>query len=523
MELTMPLYYHRQGLMPIPVNGKASLESWKQYQEALAPEHTIRDWFLKHTNAGVALLTGPVSKIIVLDLDGQHALDAVKKYPMPKTWIAKTRKGYHYYFQWDDRADFPTTIVGLGGMQGVDVRGRGGYVVAPPSYDVYSWVPGYAPWDNGLAPLPEWLLGLLSHHKRSSNTSNVQDVKPEMTWLSDLLEGVGQGERHGALIKLCGYYLSRMPEDIATHHLVEWNEKNNPPMKETELISTIKDMANRYKSGEYKSKFTERTSEPIDDDDTPLLPVNVSHFLDSASPKIDWFVQNLIPYQTSTIVGGMQGIGKSWALLDLAVEAARGGGKWFNYLPVNKARVLYVDEESHENLLRYRLKKLVAGKGIAKDSPLDLHFAVGQHFSFTNQKKLAKFKKLLGELKPDLIIMDSLICFHSLDENMSGDMRRFFHIVKDVIDEFKCTFLFADHEGKGNPKDKGFQASHRLRGSSAKGDAADTVISMAKKGPHLVVEHTKARYYKPVPKFASSITDLTDASTVVECLGYIGD
>ncbi len=60
-------------------------------------------------------------------------------------------------------------------------------------------------------------------------------------------------------------------------------------------------------------------------------------------------------------------------------------------------------EESAEQLLRYRIKKLVAGKEIGKGTSLDLHFAVGQNFSFTSPKKLENFKKLLRETKPELI------------------------------------------------------------------------------------------------------------------------
>ncbi|MCK5017957.1 MAG: AAA family ATPase, partial [Candidatus Peribacteraceae bacterium] len=325
------------------------------------------------------------------------------------------------------------------------------------------------------------------------------------------------------LAKLSGYYFSRMPADVAEKLLADWNEKNTPPIPEPEFKAQVSDFARRYKSGEYKSKYTE-SSAPIDleEDDIPLLPVNVNHFLDASSPEINWLVQNVIPYETSTIIGGMQGIGKSWALLDLAVEAAKGGGKWFNYLPVNKAKVLYIDEESHENLLRFRLKKIVGGKGI-QGQHLDLDFAVGQGFSFTNPKKLSQFKELLRQLKPELIIMDSLIMFHGLDENLAKDMRYLFKIVKRIVDEYKVTFVFADHEGKGNPKDKGFQASHRLRGSSAKGDAADTVLSMSKRDMHLYVEHTKARYFKALPKFVVGINDLSPQATVVECLGLGGD
>ncbi|MCK5020270.1 MAG: bifunctional DNA primase/polymerase, partial [Candidatus Peribacteraceae bacterium] len=208
------LHYHREiNLMPIPVSGKQSLVAWKEYQDKVAPEHIVRDWFLKHINAGIAILTGPVSNVLVLDLDGQQAIDLIStKYPVPKTWMVQTRKGRHLYFKWDKRINFPTVIVKLCGMGskkgetpewGVDVRGHGGYVVAPPSEGVYHWLPGYAPWEVNLAPLPDWLFSLLTFHNKSEQEGST--TQPEKTWLTELLEGVGQGERHGALAKLSGY------------------------------------------------------------------------------------------------------------------------------------------------------------------------------------------------------------------------------------------------------------------------------------------------------------------------------
>ncbi|MEE9587452.1 MAG: bifunctional DNA primase/polymerase [Hyphomicrobiaceae bacterium] len=46
--------------------------------------------------------------------------------------------------------------------QGIDLRGDGGYIVAPPSIHpsgrLYEWVPGRMPDEITLAPLPRWLI-----------------------------------------------------------------------------------------------------------------------------------------------------------------------------------------------------------------------------------------------------------------------------------------------------------------------------------------------------------------------------
>ncbi len=53
---------------------------------------------------------------------------------------------------------------------GLDVRGDGSFVVAPPSLHKngsrYEWLPGSAPWERELAELPAWLLAKLSEKER---------------------------------------------------------------------------------------------------------------------------------------------------------------------------------------------------------------------------------------------------------------------------------------------------------------------------------------------------------------------
>lgn len=515
------LYYHTIGLMPIPVKEKKSVISWGDYTDRVAPQDRVGEWFKDTSNGyGVALITGPVSQTIVLDLDGEEALQHIKNnYFIPKTWMAKTRKGRHVYFKWSNDINVSTTIVGLGGVKGVDVRGRGGYVVAPPSYGVYQWFNGYAPWEVELAPVPDWLKSLINKGRETID-GGARILKGEQGWVSELLEGVESGGRHAAFIKLAGYFLSKHPEDIARNFLEDWNEKNSPPMSESEFSTQFSDMAKRYKSGLYKARVTDTPRPPTG---KPLQPIKLNQFLEADIPDIRWIVDHVIPEGTATIFGGWQGLGKSWVSLDLAVEMAKGGGKWMDVYPVAGGPVLYIDEESTEALLKYRLKKLIKGKCL-EGAPLDLHLAIGKRFKFTNEDSLEELKKLLSVIKPKLVIVDALIRVHHLEENSSKDMSYFFDsIIKPLSQDYGCSFLFIDHERKsftmpGMPTQAGGQ---RLRGSSAKGDAIDTMISLKKENDRLVFEHSKARFHKPVDTIAISIDDVGHNATKIVALGEV--
>lgn len=144
-------------VFPVEHGGKKPLGKWKQYQTERADFDTVRKWASRESNIGIA--TGAVSGLIVLDLDTAEAVAEAEAMGIPDTLTARTGKGQHVYFQ------HPGFTLGnrAGVRTGWDIRGDGGYVVAPgslhPSGAEYAWhnPPGLFE----LAPMPEWLLSLL--------------------------------------------------------------------------------------------------------------------------------------------------------------------------------------------------------------------------------------------------------------------------------------------------------------------------------------------------------------------------
>jgi hypothetical protein len=113
------------------------------------------------SNVGVA--TG-ASQLLVLDVDGEsgdRTLAAlVAEYGLlPLTLVQTTGRGSQWFFRRPPGSRIGNSAHKLGA--GLDTRGQGGYVVAPPSVHPngrrYAWV------DDGLpvAEPPEWLLALL--------------------------------------------------------------------------------------------------------------------------------------------------------------------------------------------------------------------------------------------------------------------------------------------------------------------------------------------------------------------------
>jgi hypothetical protein len=112
-------------------------DRWQVDHFGTAPE-VYAAWSARPT-ANVGIVTGAVSGIWVLDVDPGHGgHDRLAELemtwgPLPKTYMVRTGSGgLHFYFTLDG-VDFDLTNSRGTLPVGLDVRGRGGFVVAPPS------------------------------------------------------------------------------------------------------------------------------------------------------------------------------------------------------------------------------------------------------------------------------------------------------------------------------------------------------------------------------------------------------
>ena len=120
-------------------SGKHPLWSkWQTGNWLATPPEVYAAWAAR-PQANVGIVTGPASGIWVLDVDPLHAgHERLAELEMsfgaiPKTYTVRTGSGgLHFYFSLAG-VDFDLTN-GRGRLPvGLDVRGRGGFVVAPPS------------------------------------------------------------------------------------------------------------------------------------------------------------------------------------------------------------------------------------------------------------------------------------------------------------------------------------------------------------------------------------------------------
>lgn len=141
------LMYLSRGYSVFPLHKKSKIPAveWAEFQRRLPTVDEVTHWFDKR-ELNIAIVTGHISKLVVIDVDTIKDGNVEPIYKrFPTELVAKTGNGYHLYYKhpgW--------TVENRTGIQtGVDVRGDGGYVVAPPSVHpngaTYSWL-NEIPW-----------------------------------------------------------------------------------------------------------------------------------------------------------------------------------------------------------------------------------------------------------------------------------------------------------------------------------------------------------------------------------------
>ena len=237
--LEAALKYRALGLSVLPVGrDKKPLLPWADLQKRLPTNAEIKGWYQRWPDAGVGIVTGPISGLAVLDIDprngGDKSLFSSEEYIIPVCPTGNTGGGGTHHFFRDDGA-LPT-CPGL--LPGVDLKAAGGYVVVPPS--LHPSGRAYV-WDidlltQALPDRPEWIANLVKNRPHQANIPLPETIPGGLR--NDTMFKLGASLRHKGLSK----------EGIIAALMVE-NKRCNPPLSEAE-IENIAASASRYAPGE---------------------------------------------------------------------------------------------------------------------------------------------------------------------------------------------------------------------------------------------------------------------------------
>jgi hypothetical protein len=541
------LEYAHRGWRVIPILPGTKRPAVNQWQDAATTSTAqINQWFKgSQSSCGVGIATGKASGIWVLDIDDRDALYELEREhgELPATLTSITGSGgEHQIYLWP--ADGRTIHNSASGFApGIDVRGEGGQIVAPPTIH-----PNGNPyeWDEQcteIAAAPEWLLDLICDKDTpqapvgvsptSSSTDRPGDLWANQTDWAQILQPDGwqlsHTDRNGER-----YWVRPGKEPRDGISATTGNTHNDnlhvftssvPNLRAEETYTKIGYLAAIHHNGDHAAAaralaaqgFTTPTPDlnilnhltTTSSDDTgdpnpnPLAPycIDFNTFWDTDHQETEWLLEPLFAKGRAHAIYAGAKVGKSF--VTLAACAALATGRPFLRKPESAPQhVLYVDYEMTPQDLKDRLIEFGYDKNVFEY----LHYAQLPVIAplDTSQGGIA-INQSAQDFNADLVIIDTTGRAVQGEENDAGTYQDFYRHTGMVLKQQGITWARLDHAGKDTTKGQ--------RGSSAKNDDVDIVINLARTDHGITWTATHRRMSWYPEKSTINIAELDDVAT----------
>lgn len=439
--LKAALLYLKRGWNVVPVGkGKMPLlPSWKEYQTRRVTEQEIRGWWSRWPDAGIAVITGAISGVVVVDADDKAGMDEVESYLPTDTLTATTGGGgRHYYFR-HPNTPVPSPVRFL---PGADCRGDGAIAVVPPSVHKsgrrYVWNDPEA----AIVPLPPALA------QRIQGKASGEAPKD---WETDIPDG----ERDVMLTRRAGQLLKAGMSAVETLEVLKVvNAAHCKPRLGTKQIEKIvKSIAGREAAKqEKKEKIT--PAEFAVSTQREMLRLH-------GEDETKWTVAEWLPEASCGLIVAPPGNYKTWILEALAFSVTTGRPFLGRYKVTGKGPVLFIQQEDPWGMLQNRLacmfpQREPTGTG-GKDPKYELdcgfvrefdempvYWYTDRRLNFANKAVLAGLERRIAELRPRLVMIDPLYTAVDTKDYMAEGAQRM-TALKLMRDEYGCSFIIAHH------------------------------------------------------------------------------
>ncbi len=462
--LEAALDYQSRGFSVIPVgNDKKPLINWKEYQNKRATPEQIKEWLEKYPAMNIAIVTGKISGIVVIDIEKDGSSQGY-----PPTVTAKSGGGgIHLYYK-HPGYEVPN---GARVKELTDIRGDGGYVLAAPSVSdkgEYEWI--ISPDDSDFSEWPVEITKIASFKED-------KDKK----WLI-AKNGVSEGSRNDSAASMAGKIISSMDpelwEILGWEQIEIWNSNNTPPLSEREL----RNVWNSIKRLHVQSNKTQaRNTSQVKYGKGKAI---VKCFTDIQSVPISWLWTGRIALGKLTMVAGDPGLGKSLVTATLAAHVSKGYA-WpvDQSIPPTGDIILISAEDDPADTIKPRLE--AAGADCTRihvveaiqEEIVDAESESTQRM-FSFKRDIATLGDLLSTL-PNcrLVIIDPISAYlDSTDSNNNSDIRGLLAPLSELASKHKVAIVLVSHLNKNS----GGNASYRVMGSLAFTAAVRTAYIVTK-------------------------------------------
>lgn len=442
--LNAALAYANQGLpvFPCQVRSKRPLVEGG-LTAATTNAAQVHKWWITRRLANIGIPTGAVSGLLVLDIDpgGDESLAAllVRYGSLPKTREVKTGRGRQLWFR-HPGVSIRCNAGALG--QGLDIRGDGGYIIAPPSLHPNGQQYRFLN-DCRFAEVPERFIMLLTQAKIEADSNH------------DLGNKIPTGQRNAKLTSIGGSLRRKgLPKEEICEALRSINSRQcDPPLSEIEVAGIAASVA-RYSPG-----LIATASVPTKPSGFTL--VGLEDLLARPDTPINRVWQERLAAGTVSAVVSKPKVGKSTFARNLCLAVARGDH--FLGLPTTRGLCVYL-------ALEERIEDVAAdfrAEGASGQEQILVHADVAP---------AAGIRALIGlvqELKPLLVVIDPLFRLVRIrDEKAYAETYAALGPLIDLTRNTGTHVLLTHHMAKGI---RGDLIDSPL-GSTAIGGAASSLI-----------------------------------------------
>ncbi len=472
------------------------------FKDATIEHDIIRWWWTqKWPGSNIGVATGRKSGLVVLDIDprngGDNSLYEIEKEfgMLPDTVVSQTGGGGRHIFFKNPNHHISCR---LALRPGVDLKARGGYIIAPPSRHasgkIYRWK-----WylkDIELTPLPEWLYQIILNPQGNGQPGTSQQGAQQIL----------QGQRNNHLASLAGSMRRvGMTTDEIESALLKVNEDRCDPALDAHEVIKIAKSVSRYTPAAVLNEQSQILSDALKEEvpsERNLIFRTAREIAVSTPERPPWVVPGLLARGAITEVDGkIKAAGKTTFLAHLCSAVLEG--KTFLDKPTEKTRVVYLTEQSDTTF-----REALARAGLLEREDfwiLSWHDAVG--VSWPDVVKAAVEK--CHEVGASVLVVDTLGQWTGIrgsGENDAGEALAAIQPLQIATGIHNLAVATSRHERKsdGEVGDSG-------RGSSAFGGAVDIILSLRRpegnSNPNIRVIHALSRFTETPDALAIELTN----------------
>jgi archaellum biogenesis ATPase FlaH len=182
----------------------------------------------------------------------------------------------------------------------------------------------------------------------------------------------------------------------------------------------------------------------------------------------EWIAENMIIHKGLHFIAAASGSGKSWLGIDLAIACA-SGRPWCHFIETAQTKVLYINEEIETRKFWGRFCMMHP-----TDIP-DLHIIQKKNTKVDKPLHMNKIVRYVKEHQIKLVVVDTFVRIHSMDENDNGAVAKLYDRFQEIIDAGAAVVVL-HHNKKLAPGTAITQDT--MRGASDLAAQADMVLSI---------------------------------------------